>query len=117
MIAMVMVFRYGLMVPSTKVNGLITKQRARVLFGTQKEMSMRESSKMIRLTATASTLTSMAVDTKATGRTICKMVMVLKYGVTGLAIQATTRKGRNRDMGSISGSMHPNMKAIGSKIE
>ena len=54
----------GLMELTMRDSGLTIKLKATVLSGTQREMSIEASSKMIWQTATASTLISMAASTK-----------------------------------------------------
>ena len=75
------VFKYGLMAPSTKASGVITKPMERVSSGTQMETSMKVNGKTTRPMVMVSTFMSMALDTKVTGRMICRMVPVLKAGL------------------------------------
>lgn len=90
--AMVPASRFGLMAPSTKVNGARTRLMALESSGTQTAMSTKASGRTTKLTAMASTFMSTAPNTKATGRTTCKMETVLNHGRTALVTMVATRK-------------------------
>ena len=61
---MVMVYNIGMTVLIMKVNGAITKQKDKVLFGTLKAMSIKVNSETIWQMAMVSTLISMVLNTR-----------------------------------------------------
>lgn len=73
---MVMVLKYGLMVPSMKESGKIIRLMARVNFGMQMVISMKESGKMIKPMARECIYMLMGRDMRVTGETICRTVLV-----------------------------------------
>lgn len=84
--------RCGQMVQSTRVNGVKTKQTAKVNSGMQMEISMRVNGKMIRRMAMELMCIKTVPSMKAIGRTTCKMVRALSHGVMVVSIRVVTRR-------------------------
>ena len=112
-----MEYNYGQMVLSMRDNGIITKQKERVLFGMLRETYMKGNLKMTRQMVLVFTLMLMDPSMKATGKTICKKDMVARSGVTALSILAHTFKEKSTITESIYGLINLNMKEIGMKIK
>ena len=115
-LGMVMEFSTGLMVLTTRVNGIWTKLKAKEHFGMRKEMSTEESSKMIWRTDMESILTSTVPSTKESLKMTCKKGTVRKNGSMVPNMLVHTRMEWNTDMVSISGPTEASTKEIGIKI-
>ena len=89
---MVLEFRYGQMVQSTKVNGKTIKPMAKVNFGMQMEMFMKETGKMIRQMASESTFMLMGLAMRVNGKMIYKMAGEWKAGQMEANTKVDTRK-------------------------
>jgi hypothetical protein len=100
---MALVSKHGLMEPGTKASGTITKLKVKVFFGMLKVIFMMENSRMTRLTVMAFIHMSMGLSMKATGKMICRKVMVLRYGVMEPSTLAAIRKARSITMEYMSG--------------
>lgn len=89
---MAQVLKFGQMVPNMKVNGATIKPMAKVNSGMQMGMSMRETGKMTRLTASESIFMLTEPNMKVTGKTTYKMAGVLKVGQMAVDTREDTRK-------------------------
>ena len=82
----VMVFNTGLMVPTTKVSGSLTKRKAKVLFGMLKAMFTEVNLRMIWQMDMVSILISTVQNTKANLKMMFKKAMVKKNGSMALSM-------------------------------
>jgi len=99
-----------------KVPGSITKLAEEVLSGMQREISMLENSKMIKLMDLASTLMSMEADTLASGLMMFKKEKVKKCGLMAPSTKASIRMERSMAMASTCGEMEASSTEIGKTI-
>jgi hypothetical protein len=83
---MVMVFNIGQTEPITKETGLLTKQRVKERFGTQKVIYIEVNLKMIWLTDTVNTLILMVPNIRENFMMTFKKVTVKKNGLMELNI-------------------------------
>jgi hypothetical protein len=72
--------KFGLMAPSTRVNGNLTKPMAKVNFGMRTVMSMRVIGKRTKQVVTAFMFILMVLNMKVFGKMIFKTVRVLNLG-------------------------------------
>lgn len=84
--------KFGLTALSTKASGARIKLMARASFGMQTVIFMKENGLTIRLMDMEFTSTRMVLNTRATGRMICKRAEALKRGATGVNSKVTIRK-------------------------
>ena len=73
-------FKYGLMVPNTKVNGSTTRPMEKVHFGMCTVISILENGAMTKLKGKASTHMLTGQSMTENGRMTYSMAMVLRYG-------------------------------------
>ena len=84
--------KFGLMELSMKEIGKRTKQTARVNSGMQTVMYMKENGQTTKPMAMVFIFTLMALDTKGTGKMICRMDMVWSPGQMDPSMKENTRK-------------------------
>jgi len=97
--------RSGLMAPSMKGGGRKTKPTERGDSSMLTEISMMAIGRMTKLMDSAYTATSMAQDTRETGKRISSTARVSKPGPMVLVTRATMWKARNMDRVSLHGPM------------
>jgi hypothetical protein len=88
----VQVFKFGLIMPNMKVNGVKTKQMAEANSGMLMVTFTKVNGKMIRPMVMVSTFTSTELSMKDTGRTIFRMAKVWKVGKMVVAMRVATKK-------------------------
>lgn len=76
----VQALKYGLTVPSTKVNGVLTKRTAKGNSGMQTATFMKDCGKTTRQTVMEFTFMSMEQSTRVTGVTTSRTALVLNHG-------------------------------------
>lgn len=115
-IDMAMVFKFGQMAQSMKVNGLVTKQKERELSGMLKATCMMEISKMTKRMDMECTPTLMVHAMKGNGEKTCKKDTAKSYGAMVLVMLEATEREKSMAMEFITGSTKVDMKATGMKI-
>lgn len=84
--------KFGLMAPSTRVNGNLTKPMAKVNFGMRTAMYMRVIGKRTKQVVTAFMSISTVLNMKVFGKMIFKTVRVLNLGVMAANMRVTIRR-------------------------
>lgn len=99
----------GQTVLAMKGNGNEIKLMAGESSGMLMGMFSMESGKMTKQTDTVSIRMSMELNTRAIGKTICKMATELRPGQIAPSTRATIKKERSTERGPTSGAMDQNM--------
>ena len=100
-----------------KATGSSTRRVAGASSGTLMATFSRENGSMIKLMDMEFTFIKMALNTRATGKTISNMASERKYGPTAQNTRDITLGERSMERDCICGRMDPCTKANGSKIE
>ena len=106
-------FKFGKMEPVTRVTGNITRRTAMELSGTCMATNMKENGSMTKLTAKAPIHMQMGPSTKAAGKTISNMAMVLKSGQMVLSIWGIMWRAASTGAGNTHGKMARSMTVSG----
>ena len=86
------VSKFGLMAQSTRVNGNLTKQMAKVNFGMRTVMSTKVIGRRTKQVVMAFMCTLMVQNMKVFGKMIFKTVRVLNLGAMAANTRAATRR-------------------------
>ncbi len=86
------VYKFGLMAPSTRVNGNLIKQMAKVNFGMRTVMSTKVIGRRTKQVVMAFMFTLMVQTMKVFGKMIFKTVRVLNPGAMVANTRAATRR-------------------------
>lgn len=100
--------KFGKMVQSTRVNGVVIKLMAKEFLSMCTEILMRVIGLTIKLTGKVCIYMRTVRGTKALGTMICNMDLVEKPGLITARTKVTTIKVKNREKAHIFGQMAAN---------
>lgn len=109
--------KLGQMERGTKVNGKITKLMVEVLFGMCMATSMKVTGLTIKLKDKEFTHMLMELSMRVSGTMIFSTDTVLRFGLTGAGIVATTNTDGNTGKGNINGPTGAFTMESGAKIK
>ena len=103
--------------PATKECGNTTKLTGEAPFGMYMAIDMKVNGSMTRLKARAYTLTLMELNTRVSGKMTCKMDGESRNGLTAVVLKVITNQAESTERAAISGRTGADTPATGSRTK